>query len=798
MSAASTTAWFKNEVSLASYLPYAGHITPEIVRLDGGALFFVLKVAGVTAETAGDEQLVIWHEALHNALTAIGAPDVFIWRTTYHYRISDFAPGTFEPGFANDLNEAYKARCAKEELFANDLYISVGILGPEKLDKLFKKKKDAEGANEGLEERIERVNSLKDRLIASLAVYRPSALSLYRERDVVFSEVYSFLALIANGKTSKVPLTPHRAGDIIARSRHTFGVNAFVRDFATERQFGAILSTTTYPNHTYAGNLNKTLNLPFPYLMTNSFTFMGKQAADQAVILQAKRMEASGDAAKDEIEAFESLRAELQANNVSLGRHELHMMVLADTREELSKRLSQAEENLMDCGHVAAREDSALLPAYLSQFPGILKWRPRPAPITSRNFAGLSSFHGHPMGRRDGNQWGPATTMFLTEAGTPFFASFHDMRKSRTKAGTEATDDKAPGNTLILGPTGAGKTTVQTFMVAQQDKNKPTVFTFDKSRGQEIFVRAMGGKYSVLKTGQPTGFNFLKLDPAEHLAFAIEMTLLLAAGEDRLSPDEQKSIVERTRFVMTEETYELRTLTHLVNGLDQRANSTIRMRQWTEGPHAWAFHGGDDVIDFSKGRHFGFDNTDFMDNPVVSGPLVKYLFHRVDSHLGKTPSIINIDELKSFLRYPFFRPWIDAKLLLLRKLDSLAFLGTQMASQILESELASTLVEQTVSKLLLPNPNAKYSEYVDGLGLTDAEFELLKVELPQSNPRGFLFKQPGVSAVCNLNLAGMNRHLNVLSGTDTLIARCERARREANSDYPDDWLPIFYQMTAAG
>ena len=38
-----------------------------------------------------------------------------------------------------------------------------------------------------------------------------------------------------------------------------------------------------------------------------------------------------------------------------------------------------------------------------------------------------------------------------------------------------------------------------------------TQVIFDKDRGLEILVRALGGQYSALRYGQPTGFNPLAL-----------------------------------------------------------------------------------------------------------------------------------------------------------------------------------------------------------------------------------------------------------------------------------------------
>jgi len=72
---------------------------------------------------------------------------------------------------------------------------------------------------------------------------------------------------------------------------------------------------------------------------------------------------------------------------------------------------------------------------------------------------------------------------------------------------------KDTGHTLICGPTGSGKTVFIGFLVAMLSRQGATQVVFDKDRGLEILIRALGGEYCPLKNGQATGFNPLKLPP---------------------------------------------------------------------------------------------------------------------------------------------------------------------------------------------------------------------------------------------------------------------------------------------
>src|SRR5207237_5088936 len=111
----------------------------------------------------------------------------------------------------------------------------------------------------------------------------------------------------------------------------------------------------------------------------------------------------------------------------------------------------------------------------------------RRALVSTANFAGFASAHNFPVGRAEGNHWGDAVTLFETTAAGPYFFNFHrgDL-----------------GNFTIIGPSGSGKTVVLSFLLAQARRFDPRIVFFDKDRGAEIFLRAMGGVYEALRPGE--------------------------------------------------------------------------------------------------------------------------------------------------------------------------------------------------------------------------------------------------------------------------------------------------------
>lgn len=110
------------------------------------------------------------------------------------------------------------------------------------------------------------------------------------------------------------------------------------------------------------------------------------------------------------------------------------------------------------------------------------------------------------------------------------------------------------------------------------------------------------------------------------------------------------------------------------------------------------------------------------------------------------------------------------------------------------SDIAAALIEQTATMILLPNPNASREDYIDGLKLTEAEYDVV-VKLDERS-RCFLVKQGHASSICQLNLRGMDDALAVISASTNNISIMrlvldEKARElGVTSDQlrPEQWL----------
>jgi type IV secretion system protein VirB4 len=461
----------------------------------------------------------------------------------------------------------------------------------------------------------------------------------------------------------------------------------------------------------------------------------------------------------------------------------------------LGDHVALARARLADTGMTVAREDLALEAAFWAQLPGNFPMRPRKAPITSRNFAAMVPFHNYPAGRESGNHWGEALTVLVTSARSPFHFSLHASDPTDPEGGSR----KDTGHTLICGPTGSGKTVFIGFLVAQLSQQGATQVIFDKDRGLEILVRALGGAYCPLRNGEPTGFNPLKLPPTPlNVEFLKAWLRVLARpGSGVLTVRQQADLDQALRGTLALE-LSARRLSRLIEFLDATDSEGLfaRLSPWCEacsGDYAWVFDSDEDAVVPRLAGHaiVGFDVTDFLDHELTRTPVTLYLFHLVRHLLDGRRLVCWMDEFWRLLADTAFESFAKDGPKTWRKLNGVMALATQSASDVLGSPISRTLIEQTPTKVFFPNADANAEDYLTGFGLTEREFRLIKEEL-EPGSRRFLVKQAHQSVVCELDLKGFDAELAVISGRRSAVDVMNDVIARRGSE-PRHWLPLFYE-----
>jgi len=805
-------ALVRREFLSASQIPYTAQVSEQVVRTKWGDYVQVFKLSGASFESADDEQINNWHERLAIALRNVASPNVALWTHVIRRRERSYPHGVFADGFSLELNEHYKERISGERLMVNELYLATVYRSTTGVVTNWTSKilsRTTRGAVElDLRAAIDACDKLRQTLQASLDRYEIEPLGLYEHRGQLCSRVLEFLGVLVNGEWQRTPLPRAPLNEILSTSRPVFGVESIEYRTATHTQLGAMLGIKEYPTPTVTGMFHALLSAPFPLVLTQSFTFLTKASGQGLLQRQYARMLNAGDLAVTQAAQLKEALDALAGDEFVMGDHHLSLLVLTDPfsrydktevgaqQRILNDRVGIARRILSETNMAVAREDLALEAAFWGQLPGFFSRRLRKAPITSRNFAAMSPFHNYPVGRARGNHWGDALTLLITSARSPFFLSLHASDPKDPDGGSR----RDVGHTFLCGPTGGGKTVIIGFLISMLTKFACTQVIIDKDRGLEILVRALGGEYLPLKNGMATGCNPLQLPltPANVDFLKSWLRLLAQNGQGAavLPVREESDLELALRGTLALDLSE-RRLSRLIEFLDPTTADGVyaRLSPWcylTAGDYAWAFDNPEDLIvpRLAANSLIGFDCTDQINHLGIRTPMTAYLLHVVSQLLGTRRLVCFMDEFQALLADPSFAGFADTSLPTWRKLDGVMFMATQSPRKVIESPISRSVIEQTPTKIFLPNNDATREDYIEGFGLTVREFKLIKEQL-EPGSRSFLVKQGRHSVVCQLDLKGFARELAVISGRSATVEIMNRAIA-AYGPAPEDWLPPFY------
>lgn len=795
---------FRRDDAVSKFLPFSYHLTESIISLKSTEFMTVIKVNGRPHQTTDSEDIFRWIENLNTMSRTMS--NQFVEYLSYVVRRdkSMYPSGEYEGYFAKALNEKYKEGfldTTDEALKINELYIAI-IYRPFGNNILSNFKKKALSGFESIkafqEECIKELESLTDKMCSALDSYQCSVLTTYTQhvpgsdREIVFSQPMELMSYILNGSVSQVPLTNRRFASTLPQVRMKFSKRGelAVRKRNDITEYVGMCEIADYEKHTWPGQIDYLLESDFSFVMTNSFTCVSDRAAEGFMKNHIKFMKESGDVGKTQIAKMEDALDSLKSGNFSMGMHHCTVMVSSTDYKVVKSRIDSITNDLSKHGIIMKQLVKNLEAGFWAQFPSNRRYRARPKPITSYNFWCFSSFHNFLTGKIDGNPWGNAITAFKTDSKTPFYLSLHDTPLTQNSFGK-----RPPGHTGIFGKTGAGKTALLNFMLSMMTKYGTKGVFFDKDRGMENFIRAVGGVYNPVLWGEPTGWNPFQLEPTlTNIQFLKEWVAELATnGTGRtLNETDIEEISTAVEGVMLKAEKPRRSLNTLMQilppGDENRVTVAKLLNQWVYGDLKWVFNNPTDNLSLGEG-YYGFDTTSFLGKKQVRIPILKYLTHRADEMVDGSPFILGFEECWHFCEDEFFIGLIKDKLKTLRKLNGIVVFSTQEPNDVLGSAIGKTFAASLSTVLALRNDRANAEDYKK-LNLTDVEINLIKGM--QDNDRRFIIKQGNVSAVARFDLPNYRDEMEILSGSeDTAIILNECINEHGND--PKVWLPIFYQ-----
>ncbi len=816
-----------NEVGVSKHIPITHLNESTIFELSNGQVGAVLKLKGVPFDTATNEELNQYRRIKHHTICALGE-EFSVYEHTVRQKIDINLEGEFKEPFIKEVNEKYQAQFKNRNLYTNDLYMTILYKGIDsgkfgKVLNIFQKMSNKAIKAQRAHYRKQSILSLKkemQKMMEMLSVFKPHFLGK-NDTNTGYSELMTFYGLFPNGL---IPTSYSNVGyaspmikgisngyeiismypqgnlaNYLPQMRLFFGDYIEFRRSNNQSRFGAIVSLKEYGTATASIMLDALLRIDCEFILTNSFFMEVSDAAQGKIIKQLIRMENSNDPALSQMEQLKSCRDDLASGRLKVGYHHNTIMLIHDNLEALQKIVNKTIKIFSDVGIMALQETIGLEASFWAQIPGNQKYIARSQLITSQNFIDFCPLHNYRTGYRDGNHLGAAVTLIETPSRTPLFFNYHTQ-------GSGKKNDLTPGHTTIIGGNGSGKTVFMGFMDSQMSRYGGRSFFFDRDRGMEIYIRATQGVYSIISADYPNEakFNpFCMIDTPKNRSFLKKWMgqLVIKESEDELPADIDRMISDCVDYSYESLSPIHRNLSTVTKLLPIDFSRWDRLKKWlksdgihSSGDYAYLFDNEIDSLNLSVSK-VGFDFTELMSQPnSVLTSVCMYLVHRINESLDGQRVSIYFDEGWQILDNAYWKHQLKKDLPTFRKNNAHIILATQSPESIVNSSLSAQFLDNCATHIFFCNSNANFEKHYQHFNIKVSEFDFIK-NTPRER-RLFLYKQSEESAICKLQLSGMENELAVYSANKMTIRLLDQVREEVGNN-PEVWLPIFQERRCA-
>ncbi|AHJ75584.1 VirB4 family type IV secretion/conjugal transfer ATPase [Kosakonia sacchari] len=805
-------------ITLDKYIPYSSHIHPNVIRNRHGDLVATWELGGTVFECEDEHHLTLMVTHLNNVIRSYeGLPVTFyIHRIREKYQDA-FAANSGIP-FADEVARRYYQPLKEKPLWRHRLFFTVCYAPFSALEKKALQAQSPGERKTSLDDALKVMLEYHEALNTALSRYMATPLGAYEGESRVYSSQLAFYHRLITGKWQNVAVTHAPFYTTLGTADLFFTTDTAECQTVEGSRFFRSLEIKDYSPETYTGLLDALLYAESEYVLTQSFTCMARDEAQNHIRLAEKRLSSTADDAISQREELIVLRDLLQSGHVSCGKYHFSLLVSSTSAGQVVKETNALAQPFSDLGIMTTLSTLSLPAAYLAQLPGVYTLRPRLVAISSQNYAdmaGLHNFHSH---KRSGNPWGEAIAIMKSSGGGAYYLNLHD-----SQSGRDEFNEKTPGNTAIIGKTGSGKTLLMTMMKQLMQKYRnPETFSdsaiikrlttvyFDKDRAAEMSIRQMGGRYFRIRTGTPTGFNPFSLAPTRrNINFIKRLIRMLCSRNGKpLDPRDEERISTAVDTIMLDYPSEYRRygITRLLEVLPEpptkeaRANGLrIRLKQWARGGEfGWVFDNEEDTFNINDIDNFGIDGTEFLDDDDIRGPITFYLLYRVTSLLDGRRLVMFMDEFWKWLADIEFSKFSLNMLKVIRKLNGIFIPATQSPDEIVRHPIAPAIIEQCSTQIFLANPKASYADYVEKMKVPESVYELVR-KLDPGERYMLILKTPlragetrPFVAMAKMDLSGLGNITKLLSGNEDNLKIFDTIYHDGMQ--PAEWKDTFLQQ----
>lgn len=727
----------RSNTRLADFLPWAALVDEGVILNKDGSFQRTARFRGPDLDSSVPAELVAVAGRLNNALRRLGSGwAVFV--EAQRHSAGRYPPDTF-PDVASALVDAERKAQFEEagSHYESSYYLTFLYLPPaesaaaaERL--LYEGSHRAAGADarEVLAGFVDRTG----RVLQLVEGFMPECSWLDDEQTLT----YLHSTVSTKRHRVRVPEIPMYLDALLADQSLTGGLEPMLGEAHLR-----VLTLVGFPTATTPGILDELNRLAFPYRWSTRAIMLDKTDATKlltkirrqwfakrksiaSILKEVMTNEASAllntDAHNKAMDADSALQ-ELGSDQIGEVFVTATVTVWDRDPRAADEKLRLAEKVIQGRDFTCMAETVNAVEAWLGSLPGQTYANVRQPPVSTLNLAHMIPLSAVWAGEvRDHHLKAPPLFFGKTEGSTPFRFSLHvgDV-----------------GHTLVIGPTGAGKSVLLALMALQFRRyGEAQIFAFDFGGSIRASAIATGGDWHDLG-GALESSEFVALQPLARID---------DVGERGWASDWIASILTRERIEVTPETKD-----HVWSALTSLASAPVTERTLTGfsvllqsnalkralqpyclgGPYALLLDGEYERLGEASVQVF---ETDGLIGTSVAPAVLAYLFHRIEDRFDGRPTLLIIDEGWLALDDADFAGKVREWLKTLRKKNASVVFATQSLADIDGSKIAPAIIESCPTRILLPNDRAIEPQIMAiyrRFGLNDRQIEIVARATPK-------------------------------------------------------------------
>ena len=746
----------------SDYLPFDKVYSDNSLSITDGSLVRIYKIKGVQTSMMDNENLGKLLDLRAQLFNQIQDPSVCLRFFTIRDKVDEKTNYEFDQPVLQKIYDKWNNQGLK--IYNNSYYLVISVSGQNNREKL---------------------NQYCGYIESILSAYKPELL----KNNNIDNMATFFGRILSPISKPVIKNCDNNISSLVAVDNVVFHNNGIIEYTSGEKKYyAAMISFKLSPDYMDEDFFTSVSTIQCEMICMNAFHIL--RYKDIESLMRQHKSTVTDETENSTIEQISEAQASMDENitgNQTLVDYYPLYVLFGYNLDELNQNIADFKKICAGFGISPVVENFASKVSFFSQIPGFNIF-PRTFKMLSKTAAVSIPLSSMPHGVKD-SDWGPGPlVVFPTAQGTPYQFQFHVSDKPA-----------AVGHTLTIGPTGGGKTTLFSFLIAQSLRHqKLKAFFFDRNKGAEIFTLAVDGKYITMNGKEKnadnntflTHLNPLKMpDTAANRAFLRRWLAMITGQSDVISEDEIARAVSVNFDYLSDKDRLLKNLYE--SCFSSGGNMRGALKKWVDPlQYGDIFNEEIDTLDLYS-RLTTFDFTEILQDEVLAPAVISYILHRINNITvsGGNPSLIMIDETAPMLENKMFRDNFITGLQEGRKNRQAYMVAFQRANVLDKLGIGDVVRGQAQTVLFFRNPAADVSDY-EKWNLNPLEMAFIQGKAYPNLKRAVLLSRPvtGESVVLNTELGGLGNMLRLFESGRSSVLLAEELYKNYGNNFVAEYL----------